>query len=43
MEGGQIIHASGKVRIDMLDHHGIFRVQSRTYSHKLRVIRRILK
>jgi hypothetical protein len=37
-----IIHAHGKVRIDGLDHSGIFNYESRTYSHKLRVIKRII-
>jgi hypothetical protein len=37
-----IIHAHGKVRIDGLDHSGIFNYESRTYSHKLRVIKRIV-
>ncbi|NPA37012.1 MAG: C40 family peptidase [Chlorobi bacterium] len=39
--GGKIIHASGSVRIDKLDHIGIFNMEKNTYSHKLRVIRRI--
>lgn len=37
-----IIHASGKVRTDKIDHHGIFNDEARQYSHKLRLIRRIL-
>jgi len=28
----QIIHASGKVRIDKLDHHGIYNVDNQSYS-----------
>jgi hypothetical protein len=40
--GGDIIHASGFVRVDKLDHQGIFDVRKRKYSHKLRVIKRIL-
>ncbi|MBR8538267.1 C40 family peptidase [Carboxylicivirga sediminis] len=39
---GDIIHASGRVRIDKLDHQGIFNDETRTYTHKLRVIKRIL-
>ena len=39
--GGDIIHASGSVRIDKLDHIGIFNADKGTYSHKLRVIKRI--
>jgi cell wall-associated NlpC family hydrolase len=37
-----IIHASGKVRIDKLDHQGIFNVDTGKYSHKLRLIRKVL-
>jgi len=39
---GKIIHASGSVRIDKLDHIGIFNENRNTYTHKLRVIKRIL-
>ena len=39
--GGEIIHASGSVRIDKLDHIGIYNVSKGTYSHKLRVIKRL--
>lgn len=39
---GKIIHASGQVRIDTLDHFGIFSDEQRRYSHKLRIIKRIL-
>jgi gamma-D-glutamyl-L-lysine dipeptidyl-peptidase len=38
----KIIHASGKVRIDKLDHFGIFNIDTRKYSHKLKFIKRIL-
>ena len=37
-----IIHAAGKVRIDKLDHQGIFNVDTGKYTHKLRLIRRVL-
>ncbi len=40
--GNTIIHASGKVRIDKLDHQGIFNIDTGRYSHKLRLIRRII-
>jgi hypothetical protein len=36
-----IIHAHGRVRIDRLDHTGIFNEETRQYSHKLRVIKKI--
>ncbi|MCU4174971.1 NlpC/P60 family protein [Carboxylicivirga sp. N1Y90] len=39
---GEIIHASGRVRIDKFDHQGIFNNDSKKYSHKLRVIKRVL-
>lgn len=39
----KVIHASGKVRIDKLDHHGIFNEERNEYSHELRIIKRIKK
>ncbi len=38
----QIIHASGMVRIDKIDHFGIYNEEQNTYTHKLRVIKRVL-
>jgi hypothetical protein len=38
---GHIIHAHGKVRIDLIDHNGIFNRETRRYSHNLRLIKRI--
>jgi gamma-D-glutamyl-L-lysine dipeptidyl-peptidase len=38
----QIIHASGKVRIDKIDHQGIYNVETKSYSHQLRLIKRII-
>ncbi|MDR0363989.1 MAG: C40 family peptidase [Bacteroidales bacterium] len=40
MGNGQIIHASGYVKIDAIDHLGIFNADLQTYTHKLRVIKR---
>lgn len=37
-----IIHAAGKVRVDKLDHQGIFNVDTGRYTHKLRLITRVL-
>lgn len=37
-----IIHASGKVRIDKLDHSGIFNETTQQYTHNLRVIKKII-
>lgn len=42
MGKGEIIHASGEVRLDKLDHQGIFNKELKKYSHKLRVIKRIV-
>ncbi|MGB0862607.1 MAG: NlpC/P60 family protein [Saprospiraceae bacterium] len=38
----EIIHAAGRVRVDMLDHYGIFNTETNHYTHKLRLIKRIL-
>jgi hypothetical protein len=38
----RIIHASGKVRIDIIDHEGIYNEDVKKYTHKLRVIKRII-
>jgi cell wall-associated NlpC family hydrolase len=37
-----IIHAFGKVRIDILDHSGIFNADLQKHTHKLRVIKKII-
>ena len=37
-----IIHAHGKVRIDSLDHSGIFNSDLQKHTHKLRVIKKII-
>lgn len=42
MEDNYIIHAHGKVRIDRLDHSGIYNVDKNTHTHKLRVIKKII-
>ncbi|MEM9916528.1 MAG: C40 family peptidase [Bacteroidota bacterium] len=42
MPGGEIIHASGQVRIDRIDHYGIFNEELKKYTHRLRVVKRIL-
>lgn len=41
LSGNQIIHASGKVRIDNIDHQGIYNASKGRYTHKLRIIKRI--
>ncbi len=42
MRDNYIIHCHGKVRIDRLDHTGIFNTEVRNYTHPLRVIVKIL-
>ena len=42
MENNYIIHASGKVRIDRLDHLGIYNGEINKHTHKLRVIKKII-
>ena len=37
---GLVIHASGRVRIDNIDHQGIYKAEVKDYSHHLRTIRR---
>ena len=41
-EKNKVIHASGKVRIDNVDQYGIFNVDTKRYTHKMRVIKKIL-
>jgi len=42
MGNNKIIHASGKVRIDKLDHYGIYNEEKKAYSHQLRIIKSML-
>jgi hypothetical protein len=42
MKDNYIIHAHGKVRVDRIDHSGIFNLDSHTHTHKLRVIKKII-
>lgn len=42
MPNNQIIHAYGKVRIDNIDHFGIYNITEGRYTHKLRVVKRVL-
>lgn len=39
---GEILHASGCVKVDAIDHQGIYSKQLGKYTHKLRVIKRVL-
>ncbi len=42
MKDYYIIHAHGKVRIDILDHSGIYNVETKKHTHRLRVIKKII-
>ena len=42
MKDNYIIHAHGCVRVDRLDHTGIFNTERNVHTHKLRVIKRIV-
>jgi len=42
MDDNYIIHASGKIRIDRLDHLGIYNAETNKHTHKLRVIKKII-
>ncbi len=37
-----IIHADGKVRIDKLDHSGIYNIDNQKHTHKLRMIKKMI-
>ena len=39
---GQVLHVYGKVRVDTLDHYGIYNHELEKYTHKLRIIRRVM-
>jgi hypothetical protein len=42
LPGCHLIHASGKVRIDKLDHFGLFNPELNRYTHQLRIIKRLI-
>ncbi len=42
LENNHIIHSYGHVRIDRLDHTGIFSTAQRRYTHQLRVIKKVV-
>ncbi|MGV3459529.1 MAG: NlpC/P60 family protein [Flavobacterium sp.] len=42
MEDNHIIHAHGQVRIDRLDHLGIYNIDTKRHTHKLRVIKKVI-
>ncbi len=40
LQNNRVIHAHGRVRIDLIDHQGIYDAEKQTYSHRLRLIKR---
>ncbi len=42
LDGSKIIHASGKVRIDTIDHQGIYNKELKRYTHDLRVLKSLI-
>jgi len=42
LSNNRIIHSSGRVRVDSLDHEGIYNENLKQYTHKLRIIKRII-
>lgn len=42
LDKATVIHASGIVRTDMVDHQGIWREDAGRYTHRLRIIKRVL-
>ncbi len=42
LPGSEILHVSGRVRVDGIDHFGIYDRESRRYTHRLRVVKRWL-
>ncbi len=42
LQDHRIIHSHGKVRIDYIDQTGIYNKESKTHSHKLRMIKKII-
>lgn len=42
MKDNYIIHAFEKVRINRIDHTGIFNAETRSYTHSLRVIKKVI-
>jgi hypothetical protein len=41
IDQSHVIHCSGKVRVDLIDHQGIYNSDLKRYTHSLRVIRRM--
>ena len=41
-EKNKIIHSSGQVRIDNMDHQGIYNIETKRYTHQCRMMKKIL-
>ncbi len=42
LPGSELLHVSGRVRIDGIDHFGIYDREARQYTHRLRIVKRWL-
>lgn len=42
LKENRIIHSSGKVRMDKIDHFGIYNEETKKYTHQLKLIKRVL-
>ncbi|MCK5137681.1 MAG: C40 family peptidase [Bacteroidales bacterium] len=42
LDGGRILHSYNQVRIDRLDQQGIYNIEREEYTHKLRIIKRVV-
>ena len=42
LSGNQILHASGKVKLDLFDQQGIYSREKGNYTHKLRLMRNVI-
>ena len=42
LSNSEIIHASGRVKIDRIDNQGIFAADQNKYTHKLRIVKRLV-
>lgn len=38
----QILHVYGKARLDRMDHYGIYHTEQKRYTHRLRIVKRVL-
>lgn len=42
MPNSEVLHVDGRVRVDAIDHYGIFNRAAGRYTHRLRIVRRLL-